>query len=422
VPTDRDSAIDVAEQMVIARVRLDGALQDAAMQEAAAQDPTGTLVEVNNIEVAAEQAFADTYGQTPEEMLISMINGQADAARAADTPEEMLELYMQTNVPQAALARDVINGMRDGVPPEELLLMVATSSSGRGRGPLAINNTQDAATAGRTALAMQDAAMTQAEVADRTGTLRATNDIRGAVDAEFAAVFGGSPEELALNALEDPQAAAGQLRELGEDLFSNPEGATLEAVNIAGSGAISATSSALNTARNQLEVLAGPLGGVGEAMTTIADWGVDIVDGALSFAGDLFGIGGGGPSDAEIAAAQAFVAQQAQVAALERQQAEDQAIMAYLEQARAVAESKYRLAVGVEKAKDQVSQYVLNAKIESRRQQEYEVTREASSEVIRSYVQNNLEQEAGEAVRQADVLSGSPEELAARANAWSAGS
>ena len=96
--------------------------------------------------------------------------------------------------------------------------------------------------------------------------------------------------------------------------------------------------------------------------------------------------------------------------------------MAYLEQARAVAESKYRLAVGVEKAKDQVSQYVLNAKIESRRQQEYEVTREASSEVIRSYVQNNLEQEAGEAARQADVLSGSPEELAARANAWSAGS
>ncbi|WP_237132312.1 YDG domain-containing protein [Pseudohongiella sp. O18] len=422
VPTDRDSAIDVAEQMLVARVRLDGALQDAAMQEAAAQDPTGTLAEVNNIEAAAEQAFADTYGQTPEEMLISYINGQADAARAADTPEEMLELYLQNNMPQAALARDVIEGMRNGAPPDQLLAMVASSSTGGRNNPLSINNTGDAANAGRTGLAMQDAAITQAEVADRTGTLRAVNDVRGAVDAEFAAVFGGSPEELALNALEDPEAAAGQLLELGEDLFSNPEGATLEAVNIVGSGAVSAASSALNTARNQLEVLAGPLGGVGEAMTTIADWGGDIVGGAIDFAGDLFGFGGGGPSDAEIAAAQAFVAQQARVAELEQQQAEDQAIMAYLEQARAVAESKYRLAVGVEKAKDQVSQYVLNAKVESRREQEYQVTRQASTEVIREYVQNNLEQEAGAAQRQLQAVSGTPEELAARANAWRAGS
>jgi filamentous hemagglutinin family protein len=421
VPTDRGSAIDLAEQMAVARVRLDGALQDAAMQEAAAQDPTGTLVEVNNIEVAAEQAFADTYGQTPEEMLISYINGQADAARAADTPEEMLELYLQTNMPQAALARDVINGMQEGRSPEELLAMVASGSTGGRNSPLAISNTGDAATAGRTGLAMQDAAITQAEVADRTGTLRAVNDVRGAVDAEFAAVFGGSPQELALNALEDPEAAAGQLLELGQDLFSNPEGATLEAVNIVGSGAVSAANSALSTARNQLEVLAGPLGGVGEAMTTIAGWGGDIVGGAIDFAGDVFGFGGGGPSDAEIAAAQAFVAQQAQVAAMEQQQAEDQAIMAYLQQAQAVAESKYRLAIGVEKAKDQVSQYVLNAKVESSRQQEYEVTRQASSEVIREYVQNNLEQEAGAAQRQVQALSGGPEELAARADAWGAG-
>ncbi|OFE12989.1 hypothetical protein PHACT_07430 [Pseudohongiella acticola] len=421
VPTDRGSAIDLAEQMAVARVRLDGALQDAAMQEAAAQDPTGTLVEVNNIEVAAEQAFADTYGQTPEEMLISYINGQADAARAADTPEEMLELYLQNNMPQAAMARDVITGMQEGRSPEELLAMVASGSTGGRNSPLSINNTGDAATAGRTGLAMQDAAITQAEVADRTGTLRAVNDVRGAVDAEFAAVFGGSPEELALNALEDPEAAAGQLLALGEDLFSNPEGATLEAVNIVGTGAVSAANSALSTARNQLEVLAGPLGGVGEAMTTIADWGGDIVGGAIDFAGDLFGFGGGGPSDAEIAAAQAFVAQQAQVAAMEQQQAEDQAIMAYLQQAQAVAESKYRLAVGVEKAKDQVSQYVLNAKVESNRQQEYEVTRQASNEVIREYVQNNLEQEAGAAQRQVQALSGGPEELAARADAWRAG-
>tara|TARA_R110002072_G_scaffold136124_2_gene278206 strand:+ start:186307 stop:198270 length:11964 start_codon:yes stop_codon:yes gene_type:complete len=421
IPTDRGSAIDLAEQMAVARVRLDGALQDAAMQEAAAQDPTGTLVQVNNIEAAAEQAFADTYGQTPEEMLISYINGQADAARAADTPEEMLELYLQTNMPQAALARDVITGMQEGRSPEELLAMVASGSTSGRNNPLAINNTGDAAAAGRTGLAMQDAAITQAEVADRTGTLRAVNDVRGAVDAEFAAVFGGSPQELALNALEDPEAAAGQLLELGEDLFSNPEGATLEAVNIVGSGAVSAANSALSTARNQLEVLAGPLGGVGEAMTTIASWGGDIVGGAINFAGDLFGFGGGGPSDAEIAAAQAFVAQQAQVAALEQQQAEDQAIMAYLQQAQAVAESKYRLAIGVEKAKDQVSQYVLNAKVESSRQQEYEVTRQASSEVIREYVQNNLEQEAGAAQRQVQALSGGPEELAARANAWRAG-
>ena len=419
IPTDRDSAIDLAAQMAVARVRLDGVLQDAAMQEAAAQDPTGTLADVNNIEVAAMDAFAETYGQTPEDLLVSYINGLAEDASAAQTPEEMLNLFLETNVPQVGIAQDVIAGIQDGVPPEELLAMVANSNQNRNR-VVPLGSREEIATAGRTGLAMQDAAMTQAEVADRTGTLRAANDITGAVDAEFAAVFGGSPQELALDALEDPEAAAGRLLELGEDLFTNPEGATLEAVNVVGTGAVSAANSALNTARNQLEVLAGPLGGVGEALTTIASWGGDIVGGTIDFAGDIFGFGSSGPSDAEIAAAQAFVAQQAQVAAMEQQQAEDQAILAYLEQARVVAESKYRLAIGVEKAKDQVSQYVLNAKVESQRQQEYEVTRQASGEVIREYVQNNLDSEAGAAQRQVEVLSGTPEELAARANAWRA--
>lgn len=405
VPTDKDGAVDLATDVAAARIRLSGVLKDSAKLEAEAQDPTGTVKSINDIERAARDEFAATYGKQPEELLIDYINQKAQGVKDADSPEEMLELYMQQGTPaQAMMAKEALEGLANGESPEDIIAGIKSSQGAAGMN----TNPADAA---ETALAMEAAAMAQAEEADRTGALAASNRVKGAADAEFAKAFGGSPEELAIDAMRDPEAAVGKVLDVGKNIFTTSDGG-VAAVKDVGSAAVNMASAQTQAAFNEMSRAAEKLGGMGKAVAAVADFAGDVV----GEVGSWFGADNG-PSADEIA----FMEAQTAHAAAQFEQRKQQAVAEYLAAAQKIAEAKYKLAVGVENAKQQVSTYVLSAKVESELQQEEARTVQATRIAITDYVQSELDENVKTAQQGVDVLSESPEQLAAKAGLWKSG-
>jgi hypothetical protein len=318
-------------------------------------------------------------------------------------------------------ATKAYNDLKAGKSPDAVAKDLASNLwNGDGQGPSA---REQAATAARTAQAANDAAIASLEEADKTGLFKASNTINNAAGEEFAKTFGGTPQELGIKALENPAAAADQVKNVAKDLFTTPDGA-LNAVKGGIATYSNMADATLNAAKQQLDVVAQKFGGPGQAVAFIAKHGITaatevkdfLQDAASTLTGGL--IAKSGPSKAEVEAAVAFAKAQEEVARAEAQKREDQMLLQYFAAAQELAQRKAQMAAGVVNAKAQVGQYLVASQTQAKQQQTAAVAKEVVKVELARVVQTGLNEKA--AAAQSRVASNlTTEQTQARAALWS---
>ncbi len=406
VPFNSDGSFDkeqLAENLkvgVSAYVNLEGQLKEQAIRQAAAQDPTGTL----NVGVVAEKAardeFVKAYGAQPEDLVIKRVQDRIDAYKNADSPEALMKLYATDSAPGLVMgleaATKAYNDLKAGTSPDAVVKDMASDLwNGGGTGASA---NQEAAKAATTGVAMRDAAISAAEQADKTGLFKSYNTVTGAAGDEFAKTFGASPEQMGIKALEDPLAAANQVKNVAKDVFTTPSGA-LNVTKVGISTASNMADAALNTAKQQLDVVGAKFGDAGKAAAFVAKYGITAVSEVKNFAQDVAStLTGGaipksGPSKEQIEAGIAFAKAQAEVANAEAQKAQDTMLLQYFKAAQDLAKAKAQLAAGVMNAKAQVGGYIVAAKTQNDRQTTFEVAKQVMTTEITRVVQTGINQQ-----------------------------
>lgn len=429
LPFNSDGSID-KEQLATnlkdgaaAYVRLKGSLKDQALKQAAEQDPTGTLKIYTNAEEAARAEFVKEYGAQPEELFIQKAQQRIDDYKNADSPEALMQLYAEDNLGGTGnieAAKAAFEGIKAGDNPVDVLKNMANARS-NAEGGAAAN--EEAARAAKTAMAMESAAIAAAEDADKTGLFKASNTIKGAGEKEFAAVFGGTPQELGVEALENPAAAAEKVKDVATDILTTPDGA-VNAASLGISTASNMMDATIAAAEQQIDNFASKLGGPGKAAAFVAKHGITAATEAKDFLQNVGStLTGGlikksGPSKSEVEAAVAYQKAQNELSVAKAQKERDDFLLEYIQIAQDMAKLKYELAVGVNNAKQQVGQYVMAAKQESDRQQYHSTVRETTQSALTQLVKNELQDKVTYAQAKVNELGQSPEEIAAKAAVW----
>ena len=431
VPLNADGSFDkeqLAENLKVAAsayVNLSGSLKDEAIQQAATQDPTGAAQAYVGAERAARDEFIKTYGAEPEDLVTDKINARIDAYKNADSPEALMRVHAASMLPGGEMtieqATKAYNDLKAGKSPDAVAKDLASNLwNGDGQGPSARDQ---AATAARTAQAANDAAIASLEEADKTGLFKASNTINNAAGEEFAKTFGGTPQELGIKALEDPAAAADQVKNVAKDLFTTPDGA-LNAVKGGISTYSNMADATLNAAKQQLDVVGAKFGDAGKAAAFVAKYGITAATEVKNFLQDAastvtFGlVEKSGPSKTEIEAGIAFAKAQEEVARAEAQKREDQMLLQYFAAAQELAQRKAQMAAGIVNAKAQVGQYLVAAQAQAKQQQTAVIAKEVAKVELARVVQEGLNEKA--AAAQARVASNlTTEQMQAKAALWS---
>ena len=420
---DKDQLAENLKDVGAAYVRLKGSMKDQALKQAAEQDPTGTLKIYTNAEEAARAEFVKEYGAQPEELFIQKAQQRVDDYKNADSPEAIMQLYMEDSIGgqgNIEAAKAAYESIKAGDNPVDVLKNMANARSSAEGGAAA---NEEAARAAKTAMAMESAAIAAAEDADKTGLFKASNTIKGAGEKEFAAVFGGTPQELGVEALENPGAALAKVKDTASDIFTTPDGAA----NVASLGISTASNmmdATIAAAEQQIDNFASKLGGPGKAAAFVAKHGITAATEAKDFLQDLGStltgglISKSGPSKSEVEAAVAYQKAQNELSVAKAQKERDDFLLEYIQIAQDMAKLKYELAVGVNNAKQQVGQYVMAAKQEGDRQQYHTAVRETTERALRDLVSNELEDKVTYAQTKVNELGQSPEEIAAKAAVW----
>ncbi len=420
---DKDQLATNLKDTASAYVRLNSVLKDEALNQAAEQDPTGSLAAYQNVEASARAEFEKEYGAQPEELVLQKVQERIDTYSKADSPEAFMKLYAEDYIGPGgqmslAAAKKAYEGIKNGDNPVDIIKSINADS-----GPEGGSANTEAARAGRTALAMREARDAAIEDADRTGLLKSYNAVNGAASEEFAKTFGGSPEELALDALENPAAAAEKAKSFAKDVLTTPDGA-LNVGKLGISTASNMASATLAVAQQQLDVVAAKFGGPGKAAAFVAKYGISAISEAKDVLQDLGStltgglIGKSGPSKTEVENAIAYAKAQAEVQAAQRQKDEDDFLLSYLAAAQEMAQVKTQLAVGVMNAKAQVGAYVVAAKQQADRQTYYDTAKQTSQEALTKVVADGIYDNLRTARQKSDELGQSPEEIAAQAALW----
>lgn len=273
----------------------------------------------------------------------------------------------------------------------------------------AVTNSQDMAVAYiKSTGAVDDAITAEAENADKTGTLRAVNQVKGIADEELAEFLGGSPDELAIQAIQDPVDFAGKTAEKAGQILSSPEN-TVDFAKEAGQAAIAAAEKTVDAAFDKLEEAAGPLGVVVEAGKEVYDLGKDLVNAA----GSLVGLDSG-PTAEERAYARA---QEAYNEAMQAKR-ETEAVIAYLTLASEIANKQNQLDAAVDNAKAQVGAYVVTSKMSSELTEQHSTIVDASKTVMKAQIQADLESQAEQAANTVERFGEGKESLEANVALW----
>ncbi len=419
---DKDQMVENLKDGTAAYVRLSGLAKDAAIKEAAEQDPTGTLKVYTDAEEAAREEFEKAYGAQPEELFIQNAQARIDAYAAVESPEDLMKLYIDDSPAGAVMnqldlgsATDALERISNGENPLDVLQSMASNGEESA-------NVQ-AVKAARTARAAEAAAISAAEEADKTGAFKAYNAINGAAGEEFAKVFGGSPEELAFEALEDPAAAIGRAKDLASDFVSSPTAA----LDAAGEGLNLAKNMGLatmNEAKAQLDKVAAQLGGLGEAMTFITDHGItaitEVADVMQDFANVItFGLAPkSGPSEADVEAAIEVAKQRQAYNNAKAAHQRDQQLVAYIQKVQQLSQKKMQLATGVMNAKQQVGALVMATQQQQKTQTYYDTAKQTTQETLTKITQEALNEKVNEAQDKLVSFSTNESELRETANLW----
>ena len=397
---NKDQLADNMKVAVSAYVNLEGSLKDEAFKQAASQDPTGTL----NVQVVAEKAardeFVKAYGAQPEDLVIKHVQDRIDLYKNADSPQAFMKLYATDAAPGMAMtleaATKAYNELKAGKPLTAVVKDMASDMwNGNGDGTPA---NQQAAKAATTAVAMRDAGIGAAEQADKTGLLKSYMTVTGAAGDEFAKTFGASPEQMGIKALEDPAAAANQVKNVAKDVFTTPNGA-LNVSKVGISTASNMADATLNAAKQQLDVVGAKFGDAGKAAAFVAKYGITAVSEVKNFVQDtLSTVTGGvipksGPSKEQVEAGIAFAKAQAEVASAEAQKMQDTMLLQYFQAAQDMARAKAQLAAGVMNAKAQVGSYIVAAKNQSDRQATFEVAKQTVATEITKVIKDGINQQ-----------------------------
>jgi filamentous hemagglutinin family protein len=427
VPINSDGTLDkeqLAENLkVAASVYVEyasGKLKDMAIEQLASQDPTGATQAYVDAEKAARAEFVKTYGAQPEDLIKDKINDRIDAYKNADSPQALLKVHAASMLPGGEMtietATKVFNDLKAGKSPDSVAKELASNLwNGDGNGPSARDQVSQAA---ETSQAAQKAIRSSLEASDKTGIYKSYNAISFAAEEEFAKTFGGSPQDIGINAIKDPKAAANSVLSVAKDVLTTPTGAA----NIAKGGinlASNMVSATLATAEKQIDIVASKFGGPGKAAAFVAKFGITAATEVKDFLQDAasvvtFGlIDKSGPSKTEIENAIAYAKAEEELARAR----EDATLMRYLMTAQSLANAKAQLATGVVNAKAQVGQYLLATQQQKKQQETATIAKQVATEALTKVVKDGITEKAQLLRAKADTPE-STEQARARNALW----